>query len=98
MKTITLLLKTPLALLTLFISVAFLSCETIEKRYDNGLPIYKYETIQDFSGSYRKYGSYKEWYESGQIKISGSYSNNSEDGIFKKYFKDFHFCLCHTHA
>ncbi len=75
-----------------FLIVVMIGCNSRELRgeyYPNTKQLYKQvEMIEDNSGSFIKDGKYKQWYESGQIKIAGTYSNNKKNGNWKYWTSD----------
>ena len=78
--------KTIYLIITVFLLFSCNSLEIREEKFNNGNPKIKYEVSELEDGSFKKNGFYKEWFDNGQIKITGNYNKNLKDGEWINYY------------
>lgn len=57
-----------------------------EEKFNNGNPKEKYEVSEKKDGSFLKDGYFKQWFENGQLSISGNYKDNKENGKWTSFY------------
>ena len=84
--------KTIYLIITVFLFFSCNSLEIREEKFNNGNPKIKYEVSELEDGSFQKNGFYKEWFEKGQIKITGNYNKNLKDGEWNVFMQQIFHC------
>lgn len=75
-------------LVLIFSLFACNSQEVREENFENGNPKLKFQVVENDEGNFIKNGYYKEWYQSGQLRINATYLNGQPNDSWVENFEN----------